>query len=53
MVGVLAKAGEDVTFIARGKQLAALNDFGLSIRSAIIAIPRSPFRLLTTQTRLG
>jgi 2-dehydropantoate 2-reductase len=34
--GVLARAGEDVTFIARGKQLAALNDSGLTIQSALI-----------------
>ena len=34
--GVLARAGEDVSFIARGPQLAALNDSGLTIRSTMI-----------------
>ena len=31
--GRLAEAGEDVTFIARGAQLAALRESGLSIQS--------------------
>jgi 2-dehydropantoate 2-reductase len=33
--GLLAKAGEDVTFIARGAHLEALRTYGLTVRSRI------------------
>lgn len=34
--GMLVRAAEDVIFVARGKQLAALNEEGLTITSAVV-----------------
>jgi 2-dehydropantoate 2-reductase len=42
--GLLARAGEDVTFIARGAHLAAIRENGLTVRSRLVGDFRVPAR---------
>jgi 2-dehydropantoate 2-reductase len=50
---LLARAGEDVTFIARGGRLAALNEQGLTVRSAIVGDWTVPVQAQTAQPTLA
>jgi 2-dehydropantoate 2-reductase len=51
--GMLARAGEDVVFIARGTQLAALRGSGLSVHSRLCGDFAIPVRAVGDPTEVG
>ena len=50
--GLLARAGQDVTLIARGPHLHAIREKGLKINSFLATLKLVLFRPLTTQQKL-
>jgi 2-dehydropantoate 2-reductase len=51
--GLLARAGEDVTFIARGAHLAAMRERGLTVKSEIFGEFTVPARATSEPTEVG
>ena len=51
--GVLAKAGEDVTFIARGAHLTGMRENGLTVKSPVVGDFTIPVNALDDPAKMG
>jgi 2-dehydropantoate 2-reductase len=51
--GLLARAGEDVSFIARGRQLEALRSQGLTVKSTLVGDFSLPARATDSPAEVG
>ena len=51
--GLLARAGEEVTFVARGAHLAAIRAPGLTVRSRLVGDFTVPARATDDPARVG
>ncbi|HEY0753820.1 MAG TPA: 2-dehydropantoate 2-reductase [Ktedonobacteraceae bacterium] len=51
--GLLARAGEDVTFLARGRQLEALQAHGLTVKSRLVGTFSAPVHATNDPQEIG
>ena len=51
--GLLARAGEDVSFLARGRQLEALRSTGLTVKSRLAGTFSLPVHATSAQEEIG